>query len=515
MKYLLVILCCIASIANSKDIKVALQSEVTSIDPHYHINGPNLAMARHVFDPLVIQDNHQKLRSGLATSWRKIDDVTWEFDLRKGVTFHDGKEFTAADVIFSLERARSGVSPFGSFTLYTKHIKDIVALETHKVRITSHSPYPLLAWDLAIVAIVSSKAAKNATTEDFNYGKAAVGTGPYKFKLWKQGEKIELESFDHYWGGKEPWQHVTFLPIGNDVARLNALKAGDVDLIESVPVYEVDRIKKDEKYSHYATMPNRLIYLALDSGRDISPFVSDKMGSCLKKNPLKDIRVRQAISFAMDRKTLIDKFLAGLGTPAGQIVPPGSFGSDDALEADEFNPKYAKRLLKESGYPEGFAMTLQGPKDRYTNDVKVLQAVAVMLSQIGIKSKAETFPSAIFFSKARDFAYSASLGGWPVVAESLSPLKALLHSLDKENGFGLFNRGHYSSASLDKMIEKALVTMDDSKREHILKLANRHVANHYAIIPLYFVTNSWATKKGFVFYPRMDDYTLVMNLRPQ
>src|SRR5215210_1721085 len=202
---LVVVFTCAAQPARAADISIALSADVTSIDPHFHNLTPNNNVANHIFEALVAKDARGKLRPGLADSWRAVDDLTWEFRLRKGVKFHDGSDFTATDVAFSLDRVPAVPNSPSPFTTYSKQIVEKSVVDPYTIRFKTAAPYPLMATDMSTIMIVSSRAAKGAATEDFNSGKAAVGTGPLRFVRWQKGDRIELARYEGYWGAKSPW----------------------------------------------------------------------------------------------------------------------------------------------------------------------------------------------------------------------------------------------------------------------------------------------------------------------
>ena len=368
-----------AGAAGASDLTIGIGADVTAIDPHYHNVTPNNNVAAHIFDYLVLRDERQKPIPGLAESWRTVDPLTWEFKLRRGVKFHDGSELTAADVVASIERVPSVPNSPSPFTAYTKQIKEMTVVDPYTIRFRTAAPYPLMPTDMTQVAIVSAKAAK-ASTEDFNSGKAAIGTGPYKLVRYMKGDRIELARFDGYWGGKTPWEKVTLRLLPNDASRVAALLAGDVQAIEYVPTSDVARIRSDKRLNVYKIIADRLIYLHLDSDRDVSPFVTDKDGKPLARNPLKDPRVRKALSKAINRSAIVDKVMEGEAVAAGQLLADGMFGTTKNLKVEPYDPAGAKKLLAEAGYPDGFGLTIHAPNNRYVNDAKIAQAIAQMLT---------------------------------------------------------------------------------------------------------------------------------------
>ncbi|HEX2828312.1 MAG TPA: ABC transporter substrate-binding protein [Burkholderiales bacterium] len=506
----------VSPVARAADLSLALSADVTSMDPHFHNLTPNINVGSHVFETLVAKDARGKLVPALAESWRTIDDVTWEFKLRRGVKFHDGSDFTAADVAFSIDRVPTVPNSPSPFTTYTKQITEKQIVDPYTIRFKTAAPYPLMPNDMSTVLIVSSRAAKGATTDDFNSGKATIGTGPLRFVRWQKGNRIELSRFDGYWGAKEPWDRVTLRIITSDPTRVASLLSGEVRAIENVPTADLARISKQPDLSVYRIVSHRIMYLHVDSHRDVSPFVADKAGKPLPKNPLKDVRVRRAISKAINRQALVERVMEGAARPSGQLMPEGMFGWSSALKAEPYDPDGAKKLLAEAGYPDGFGLTIHGPNDRYVNDDQIAQAIAQMLSRVGIATRVETMPSAVYFSRANKLEFSLMLVGWGSdTAEASSPLKALLATYSAEKGMGQANRGRYSSAKLDALLAQALATVDDARREKLLQDATAIAMADVGIVPLYHQESIWATRKGVVYTPRADERTFAFEFRPQ
>src|SRR4029450_5460720 len=211
------------------ELKIAVAADVTSIDPHFFNLFPNNNIAEHIFDKLVQMDPDSKMIPGIATSWKTIDDTTWEFKLRKGVKFHDGSELTAEDVVFSIDRVPLVPNSPGPFSAYTKAIVAKEIVDPYTIRFKYAAPYPLAPNDLSTIYIVSKKVATGASTEDFNSGKAAIGSGRFKFGRYVNGDRVELVGNDNYWGEKPGYEKVTFKIIKNEAARMAALLSGDVD----------------------------------------------------------------------------------------------------------------------------------------------------------------------------------------------------------------------------------------------------------------------------------------------
>jgi peptide/nickel transport system substrate-binding protein len=504
----------LAGNVGATDLRVGLKLEPSSIDPHYHNLGPNNSAARHIFDRLVHTNEKQQLGPGLAVSWKPLSDTVWEFKLRQGVKFHDGSPFTADDVLFTFERAPNVEASPSSFALYTKG-KTLEKIDDLTIHITTERPYPLMPNDVSTLNIISKKHGEGAKTADYNSGKAAIGTGPYKFVEWVPGDRLVLEKNPDYWGEKAAFDHVVIKPINSDPTRVAALLAGDVDMIDLVPTADIAHLKTNPEVVLSQGVSNRVIYLHLDHDRDDSPFVTGTGG----KNPLKDVRVRKAISKAINRPAIVEKVMEGIAIPAGQLLPEGFFGVSPNLKAEAYDPEGAKKLLAEAGWGGGFGLTLHGPNDRYINDDKIAQAIGQMLTRVGIEAKIETMPRSVYFSRAsrggpnKTPEFSFILVGWGAgTGEASSPLKSLLHTYDKARGFGASNRGRYSNPEVDKIVEDALATVDDAKREKLLQKATEIAINDLGIIPLHYQVNTWATRPGLAYTPRTDEATLLMNV---
>jgi peptide/nickel transport system substrate-binding protein len=502
--------------AKEREVAIGLQAAITSIDPHFHNLTPNNAVTLHIFEPLIKRDQNQKLVPGLATSWKAIDDLTWEFKLRRNVKFHDGSPFTADDVVFTLKRVPNVPNSPSSFATFTKPIVEVKVVDSHTVVFRTATPHVLLPSDLASVSIVSKLHGEKAATEDYNSGKAAIGTGPYKLAEYVPNQRIVLKANYGYWGGEEPWDKVTFKILTNPAARVASLLSSDVQMIETVPTSDIAKLSGDRKYALADKVSNRVIYVHLNQSTDKAPpFVTAKDGKPLERNPFRDPRVRKALSMAINRDAIAERIMEKKAVPAAQLLPDFFYGTSKKLKPHKYDPEGAKKLLAEAGYPNGFALTVHGPNNRYINDDKIAQAIAQFYSRAGIDAKVETMPSSVYFGRATKLEFGYMLLGWGTESgEQGSSLRSLLATFDAAKGMGVTNRGRYSNPVFDKQVNDALVTMDDRKREAMIQLAAETAMNDTALIPIHYEVSTWGTLAGYRYTPRTDQYTLAMDLKP-
>ena len=500
------VLATIASIAlcgsaGAADLKIGVASEVTTLDPHFFHLTPNTEIDKLIYSGLITQDANLKVVPDLAVSWRTTDPTHWEFKLRPGVKWQDGSPLTADDVVFSYQRARNVPNSPGSFLQFLKHVKTTTATDDHTVVVETDQPDPILLNEILNVWIVSRKNAENATTADYNSRKASVGTGPYRVVEWVPGDHITLERFDGYFGAKPDWQRVTYKPITSDASRVAALLSGDVDLINNVPGNDVATLKANPKVTLGTMESNRCYFWTLDVDRDPSPQITDADGKPMTKNPLKDERVRRAMSMAIDRAALVSKVMQGQAVEAAQFNPQGTPGTSAKLKPVAYDLAGAKKLLAEAGYVNGFGVVVNSSNDRYPNDAQVNQAVAQMWSRLGLKTSVNAVPKAIYFPRVVKLEYSVSMAGNSTdTGEPLSQLQYLLGTYTPSKGMGAGNSGRYSDPKFDAIIDKAAMTLDDGKRNALLAEAYEYaIGQQVVVIPMLFPITTWAMRKGIVY----------------
>jgi peptide/nickel transport system substrate-binding protein len=509
------LLLALAPVAAAADLVIGRASEHSSIDPLFSRTGTNYSTSGAMFERLVMNDANNQLQPALAVSWRSLDATTWEIRLRDKVKFHDGGDFTAEDVVFSFERARNVPNSPASFAGALASIANMRALDRLTVQVKTAQPVPTLIEQIGRVFIMSKKAATGLATADFNAGRGVVGTGPFRFVEWLPGQRLVMKRNPDYWGPKPDFETVTLRFIPKDAARIAALLAGDVDMIDEVSPDGAKQLTTGGRTQVFSIASTRLIYLALDSDRDKTPFVTDVNGKPLDRNPLKDARVRRAISLMIDRRLIVDRLLDGSGEPAGQMVPAGIGGHEPALVPPKQDVAQAKKLLAEAGYPNGFGVTIHTSSDRFARDSDLAQALGQMLARGGLKvNNVLAMPYNVYATAATKREFSVFIFSFGTTTpDSTIGLQNVLATYDRESGMGTFNRSRYSNPQFDAALRRSLTEFDDRKRLAALREATRIAFEDVGIVPLYWPVVHWAAKKGVAYEARRDESTLAQKAR--
>jgi peptide/nickel transport system substrate-binding protein len=493
---------------------IGYTEELTSLDPHHTMRQTDFALALHCFDALVRRDAESRVMPGLATHWEPLGEGGWRFHLRPGVRFHDGAPFDAEDVLATFRRLPrlSGAVPYAGMI---RRIREARAPDPMTLDLLTDGPHPLLPNDLGNIGILQRRF-EHAPREAFDGLEAMVGTGAFRPLAWQRGQSIRYAAFGDHWAGPPPWPELELRLIDDELVSVGALLAGEVHIIDNVSPSLLPELRRNPEVRLWSCTTNRLWYLFLDQWRDRSPYVTDRDGRPLERNPLKDQRVRRAISLALDRAFLTRRLSEGQAVPAGDIAPPHVFGADPERRPDPYDPARAKALLAEAGWPEGFAVTLHGSRDRSYNGAKALRAIALMLSGIGIACRAEALPSTEFYGRAAKGEFSLALSGWgSVTGETGYSLRLLLGTRNEATGFGMANRGGYANPAFDALVADAIRCLDDSRREALLRQAASLALEDVALVPVSYRITSWATRRGLSYRPQADGSTFAWLVLPE
>jgi peptide/nickel transport system substrate-binding protein len=501
--------------AHAQTLSIGIQNEPNTLDPQWNLVGNNTQAMRNIYDTLSARDRNLQLVPSLALSWRAVDDTTWEYKLRPGVKFHDGSDFTAEDVKFTIARVGSIPGNPNSYAVYVGQIREVVVVDPLTVRFVTNGPAPLLPTNLSNIFILSSRNGPQPNG-DFNTGKAAIGTGPFRVVSWQPGSPLVLRRNDAYWGDRQPWQDVRFVPISRDSARVAALLAGDIDFINRVPIADLARLRQDPKIRVFAGDSAYVYMLFPDVENDSPQGVRDIAGNPVAKNPFKDARVRRALSLSINRQAIVDRTMEGQASVANQAVPAGFFGHSTRIAPASFDAERARALLAEAGYRDGFQVDLSCPNDRFANDAKICEAVAQFLVRIGIRTQVSAMPSAVFFPRRGKKEFGLHMAGWgSLTGESSYFLGAQVHPARRDLGLGAINTNGISDPEIDALVQEARPVLDEARRRAILEKAMELAMERGYIIPAVTFQVLSAGRADRVSYAtRADEETLAAEIAP-
>jgi len=505
----------LSTAAAAQTLSIGIQNEPNTMDPQWNLLGSNTQAMRNQYDTLIGRDVNLQLVPSLALSWKVIDDTTWEFKLRPGVKFHDGSDFTAEDVKFTLARIPTLPGNPSAYIVYTNQIKEVVVVDAHTVRFVTNGPAPLLPTNLSNVFMMS-RSTGSATTSDFNAGKANNGTGPFKLTSWSPGAPQLLARNEGYWGEKPHWANLRILPIARDPARVAALLSGDVDFINRVPIADVPRLKTDPKMRLFSG-PSAYVYMVYtEVGQDQPQGVKDNAGNPLAQNPWRNAKVREALSLAINRDALVDRVMEGLAVKMTQPVPEGMFGASPRIQPAAFSVERARALMAEAGFPQGFQAELSCPNDRFPNDSKICEAVAQQFSRIGLKITVASYPSAVFFSRRAKREFGLTMAGWgSLTGEASYFFGAVIHTADKEKNLGSINVTGISDPEIDPLIQRARGMLDDVGRRALQEQISEMVVQRNWVIPtLAFGTVSAGRADRVTYTTRQDEEIQAIEIKP-
>jgi peptide/nickel transport system substrate-binding protein len=466
-------------------ITIGIAADPDGLDPHKTVAASTFQITRNIYDTLVQTDAQSQIQPDLASSWSATPDgLTWTFKLRDGVKFHNGRTLTSDDVKFSFERlvspAPGAASPrAGDYA----NIKTITTPDPLTVVFELSKPQAAFLSNLAYgwAAIVPKEAA--ATLRD-----KPVGTGPFKFVEWVKDGYVSLERFDGYFVKDEPYlDKATFKVITDPTARLAALRAGEIDVIPELPVQDLVEVRKDPALRTIEVPFNGIQYIALNN----------------KTAPLDNLKVRQALNYAVDKRAVIDTAQFGVGVPIGSHLPPVSDYYVDLSNKYPYDPAKAKQLLTEAGFPNGIEITMILPQP-YDFHIRNGQVVADQLGKVGVKVKLETMEWGTWLKQVyngRQFAMTA-IGATGRLDPG--PFMSAYTSTSAED----FR--NYANPQFDALAARGAVETDLKTRHEIYAQMQTMLADDAVAIWLLAPTSSVTVRKavqGWTVYP-IDIYDL-------
>ncbi|SIR19348.1 ABC transporter substrate-binding protein [Pseudacidovorax sp. RU35E] len=497
-------------IASAQTVRIANQGDALSLDPHSLNESLQLSVDLNVYEGLTDRNKDLSLAPALATSWKQTAPDTWRFELRKGVTFHDGTPFTADDVIFSIARAGGDGSDVKA---KVNDIQEVRKVNDHTIDIVTKGPFPILPDVLSDLAIMSKKwCEENKAEKPVDRRKGientasfkANGTGPFRVRERQPNVRTVFVRNMNYWGKIEGnAQEVIFTPIANPATRVAALVSGEVDVMEPVPVQDIARINASPSARVVVGPELRTIFLGMDQKRDELLYSSVK-----GKNPFKDKRVRQAFYQAIDINGIQRTVMRGASRPTALMVGPGINGWTEAQDKRlPYDADAAKKLLADAGYPSGFEVTMNCPNDRYVNDAQVCQAVAANLARIGVKVNLAAETKGTYFPKILRRDTSFYLLGWtPTTYDAHNALDALMRCPNDKDGSGQFNLGAYCNPKLDELIGQIKSETDKGKRQGLIEQAFKIHTDDIGHLPLHQQSLAWGVSKKVSLTQRADNF---------
>lgn len=502
----------IATAVAAQDRRFGYTDPISSLDPQLNNHAGDHNAGQMFWAALTPKDTKGPV-PWLAESWTLIDPTTWEFKIRDNANWSDGTPVTADDIAFSYARVRDVPGSVASFRGFVRTIASVEAKDPKTVIIKTNVPNPLLPTNLSTVYVVSKHVGETATTEDYNSGKAMITQGPYKLESYVPGDRVVMTRNEEFWGTRPEWKTVTFRYIANPAARTAALLAGDVDVIDKVSLSDLQSLRENDKVTVHDYPGLRVLLLQPSFNPAPNPFITDKAGKPLDKNPLLDQRVREALNIAINRDLIADRVLRGGATVASQWMPEGTFGYDPETGPIAFDVDRAKALLAEAGYPDGFKLTMHVPGERYPMAPEAAQAIAQFWTRIGVETQVEVVPFSVYSGKANANEYAMATIAWGNgTGEGTYAMTTILGTVSKEKGLGASNWGRYSSAEHDRLLEAATSEFDDAKREAIIRDAVKVVSKDVGVIPLFHYKNIWASRKGLKVMPWTSDRSVPMQV---
>ncbi|RTZ98727.1 MAG: ABC transporter substrate-binding protein [Deltaproteobacteria bacterium] len=495
--------------ASAKTFKWAFQGDANSLDPHSLNETFLIGFLGNVYEGLVRRGPDLKTEPCLAERWKMVEPTRWRFYLRKGVKFHNGNDFNADDVIFTVARTRSEGSDFKT---RVSTIKEVVKIDDYTVDFITTQPNPILISEWSTWYMMDKEwCEKNDAVESTNIksGKENYatrhenGTGPFVITERQTDVKTVMKPFDGWWDTpKHNLTEVIFTPISSDATRVAALLSGEIDMMYPVPVQDIKRVNDHPGTSVLSGPELRTIFLGFNQADD-----ELKCSNIKGKNPLKDKRVRQAFYQAINIDAIKKKIMRGLSEPSAIMISPKlfqPFGKD--FKRLPYDPAAAKKLLAEAGYPDGFNLCMDCPNNRYVNDEQICQAVVSMLAKVGVKVNLKAQPKAQYFKKVLAYDTEFYLLGWtPSSFDSYNVLYNLIDSRDKESGRGKFNLGGYANVRIDELTDQILSETDLNKRNQMIKEAYELLNNDIGYIPLHQQALAWGKKDNINLVQRADN----------
>ncbi|MEL6565011.1 MAG: ABC transporter substrate-binding protein [Pseudomonadota bacterium] len=489
-------------IVSAETLRWARAGDALTLDPHSQNEGPTHTIRHQMYEPLIIRDVTGAFEPALATEWApKTDDPNvWVFKLREGVTFHDGAEFNAEDVVFSFERA---MQPNSDMKELIGSIKDVRAVDDFTIEMVTDGPNPILPSNLTNLYIMDkgwTEANNTVNVQDFEGGEITYattnvnGTGPYVLQSREPDVRTVMVRNENYWGIDQFPMEVTeiiYTPIQNAATRVAAMLSGEVNFLQDMPVQDLERVNAADGLTVKKAPQNRVIFFGMNQGAD--DIEADNVDGA---NPLADVRVRQAMSMAINRDAIQQVVMRGQSEPAGMIAPPFVNGWTAEMDSESTTDlDQAKALMAEAGYGDGFSIRLDCPNDRYINDEAICQAAVGMLGQIGVTVNLDAKPKAQHFPLITDGQTDFYMLGWGVPTyDSEYVFNFLVHG--RESDIGTWNGTGFDNDEIDAKIKSLASNTDLEARNADIADIWRVIQDEALYIPIHHQVLNWGMADG-------------------
>ncbi|WP_078380072.1 ABC transporter substrate-binding protein [Sutcliffiella halmapala] len=473
---------------DDKKLVIAMGSDMTTFDIHDHNNTSTEAIHINMFNYLIKTGENGEFQPDLAESWENVDETTWNFKLREGVKFHNGEDFTAEDVKFTLERVAKDntVLEHGNY----KQIKEVKIISDYEISIITESAEPALLNRLSRLGsgILPSEYIESEGWETFLAN--PVGTGPYKFVEWKKDDRVVLEANPDYFGEKAKWEQLVFRAVPEDSTRVSELLTGGVDIAVNIPPTDWKRIEENASTTLADSPTQRVMMLVLRTAGDF---------------PTADPKVREAIDLAIDKQVILDNLMEGSGTVTRTRVTPGNTGANEDLYGTSlYDPEKAKDLLKEAGYENGLQLTLSAPSGRYLKDKESVELMQAMLAEVGIEVKLDLLEWSSFSEKYASKSFSDMF----LIGYGNSMFDAAL-ALDRLSKGQAAGETDYDNPRVEELLLGAMSNMNPEERAEQYKEAQVLIAEDRPQIYLYQLDSIYGVNEGLSFQPRLDEMIFV------
>ena len=501
----------LASTASAAEFRWASTTDPQTMDPHAVNSAPVIGFLNNVYEGLVRRDAEMRVEGALAESWEPLGEDGWRFHLRDGVKFHDGSDFDAEDVLFSYERASSPESDTSSWFAV---VSSVEIVDERTIDFLTTAPNPIFpdsisnfmimdkGWAEANDAVRPNKETGNFATLNAN------GTGAFRLVERQPGLETVLERFDGWWGeATTNIDRATFTPIQNAATAVAALISSEVDVIEPVPIQDVERLQAQEGVRVIEGVEARVIMLGFGHNHDTLKYGANAGDA----NPFQNLDVRRAAYQAVQVDAILATIMRGQAEAVSQLVTPTMRGYSTGLsDRLAYDVDAAKVALAEAGFADGFGFGLKCPNDRYLNDEAVCQAVVSMLAKVGLQAELDAMPVRNYWPELREGNFDMYLLGWsPGTFDAEHPIRFLATTPNPDKKLGSWNFGGFSNARVDELLPQIQSEIDDAARQAMLDEATGTIQDEIAYIPLYVQPLLWGRRDNIDLVQRPDNFLIL------